>query len=214
MELIAKLKFDEWMELSSIILESEIVDIKLENGEYYTYVTNREQIEKFLMKTGIDWPKDKTLGARFIALDWLEQGYISTLHPKQEAESLWQMWKSKYGSRLEKYAPIWSTLPEKERNGYVYILKSGPYYKIGRTKNILSRFPQIHLHLPFETRLVCIFYSEDMFKTEKALHQWYSKCRVNGEWFILPESEVYELKQSQPCTHGIFEMLVDEFGEA
>jgi hypothetical protein len=201
-----KLNFEDWLALDSILHESEVIDIKI-GTDWHTWTSKEKEMEQFLDERSIEWPKNKNLGSQYIAYQLIENGYISTLSPKAEAGTLWNHWKRKYGERLGRYAPIWKTLPRTKTSGYVYILKSGPYYKIGRTKNITKRFPQIYIHLPFETRLICIFYSKNMHQTERDMHKWYSEYRTNGEWFSLPDNEISELASMQPCIYNLFERL-------
>lgn len=78
--------------------------------------------------------------------------------------------------------------------GVVYMLKSGPFYKIGRTVDFTSRLNRIKLQLPYPVEEVHRIASDDIAATERYWHTKFKPQRVNGEWFILSDSEVAEFK--------------------
>lgn len=76
---------------------------------------------------------------------------------------------------------------------FVYVLRSGPYYKIGRTKDFNQRISQLRIQLPFEVELFKVINTDDCAKLEKCLHQIYAEERVNGEWFELSDESIANL---------------------
>ena len=78
--------------------------------------------------------------------------------------------------------------------GWVYVIAAGPYYKIGRTKNIRQRYQKIAPELPFPSRLMLTVKTDDAARLEARLHARYSRYRANGEWFKLPREAVEELQ--------------------
>lgn len=70
-------------------------------------------------------------------------------------------------------------------SGYVYVLKAGPYYKIGLTKYLDTRIKTLRVQLPWPVEVVAAYPCLDHFKAESQLHQEFSKYRENGEWFCL-----------------------------
>jgi hypothetical protein len=84
------------------------------------------------------------------------------------------------------------------QKGCVYILKSGPYYKIGRTSYLKRRLKQICLwgsvimpaDLPEPPVLFHTLESENCWWSEDALHMFLAKNRIEGEWFRLEEWQV------------------------
>lgn len=76
------------------------------------------------------------------------------------------------------------------RTGYVYILRAGPYYKIGRARSIDTRVKQIALQLPFPIELLHTIESPDYIAAEHALHNLFAADRTNGEWFRLHDDDV------------------------
>lgn len=79
--------------------------------------------------------------------------------------------------------------------GFVYLLKSGEYYKIGCTKQVGRRLAEISPCMPFETILICSIKTEDMQALEASLHQEFADKRVKGEWFQLSEQDIQAIKE-------------------
>lgn len=81
------------------------------------------------------------------------------------------------------------------RAGYVYLVKSSTgYYKIGRTIDPDDRMRTFSVKLPFEVAYEHLIKTSDMFMLESQLHNKFHKKRINGEWFILDESDVEYIK--------------------
>ena len=121
--------------------------------------------------------------------------------PKQEAQEFMDRWKQEYFFGYSERE--WLTSDTYSPNpGYVYFLKAGPYYKIGRTSDVLRRFPQINLKMPFEVRLWAVWWADDMVELEQLAHDFYAKYHVNGEWFELPPREAERIREMNP--HGEF----------
>jgi hypothetical protein len=79
--------------------------------------------------------------------------------------------------------------------GFVYVLKGeNGYYKIGKARNVDSRYKLLKIQLPFSVELIHTIYSNDYTLAEKQIHQKFVGKQVNGEWFTLTESDVDYLK--------------------
>lgn len=76
--------------------------------------------------------------------------------------------------------------------GYVYVLKAGPYYKIGRTTQFSQRIKTIELQMPFPVEIYAAQPSFNVERAEGAYHHWLQSNRSNGEWFAL----------HQPCSEN------------
>ena len=79
-------------------------------------------------------------------------------------------------------------------SGFVYLLKSGPYYKIGASGQVSERIKQLSTLPPFDIELIHTIYSHDMYGLEASLHTYYADKRKNGEWFELDDLEVEQIK--------------------
>lgn len=88
-------------------------------------------------------------------------------------------------------------LEQSKRNGYVYLINAGEFYKIGISRNVDRRITQLSTIPPFDVTLVCIIETDDMLGLENKLHTMFSEKRVNGEWFTLSDEDVnYIIKLS------------------
>jgi hypothetical protein len=74
--------------------------------------------------------------------------------------------------------------------GIVYLLRSGPHYKIGKTKDFDSRLGQIKLQLPFDVEVVHKIETDDPTGIESYWHRRFMSKRDNGEWFSLSVEDV------------------------
>lgn len=76
--------------------------------------------------------------------------------------------------------------------GYVYLLKSGEYYKIGKAKNLKNRLDSLAVGVktPFDIKLIHSFKSNDYTADELSLHNKFSDKRSDGEWFVLSSEDV------------------------
>jgi len=74
--------------------------------------------------------------------------------------------------------------------GYVYLMQSGPFYKIGVSHQVESRLEQLMTQPPFDIELICTIETENMHALEKRLHKRFDAKRKNGEWFELEEIDV------------------------
>lgn len=102
----------------------------------------------------------------------------------------------KYAGQIAKAI---SSLPTngKPANGYLYLLESNGYYKIGQTANLVTRLKQISKTIiPFHTKLVLAVEIEGGARDcEAYYHQKYAAFRVTGEWFDLTRDQIAELKR-------------------
>lgn len=80
--------------------------------------------------------------------------------------------------------------PEEEQIGFVYIMKSGRFYKIGRTNAAGRRERELALQLPEKASTVHIIRTDDPVGIEAYWHKRFETKRKNGEWFELSASDI------------------------
>jgi hypothetical protein len=74
--------------------------------------------------------------------------------------------------------------------GYVYLLKSGKYYKIGRSNSPGRREYELSIQLPERVKTVHTIKTDDPSGIESYWHQRFADRRKNGEWFELRREDV------------------------
>lgn len=102
-----------------------------------------------------------------------------------------------------------------KRSNYVYVVKCGGFYKIGKSKNHPSaRVKNMKTGNPFEIELSGYATFEDpseMDRAEKILHKKYRDFNVNGEWFKLSKSELKRVFDDLNCDRvEFFENTFDQ----
>ena len=77
------------------------------------------------------------------------------------------------------------------RPGQVYLARAdNGVYKIGYSRNALSRVKSFSAALPYKVELVHIIHSHDAYRLEQALHERFASVRRGGEWFALTDEDV------------------------
>jgi len=74
--------------------------------------------------------------------------------------------------------------------GYVYLLKSGKYYKIGYSNNPDRRLYEIGIQLPEKVDHIHSIETDDPSGIEAYWHTRFREKRLHGEWFDLKPSDI------------------------
>ena len=80
-------------------------------------------------------------------------------------------------------------------DGYVYVLRFGKHYKIGKTYSVPRRHREIALELPEKPDVVHSIQTDDPDGIERYWHARFGARRTNGEWFALVPQEVKAFKR-------------------
>lgn len=76
------------------------------------------------------------------------------------------------------------------RMGFVYLLRSGHYYKIGLTLDMDKRLRRLKIQLPEAVTEVHRIVTDDPRGIERYWHERFAARRKNGEWFELSAADV------------------------
>lgn len=74
--------------------------------------------------------------------------------------------------------------------GQVYLMKSGAYYKLGRSNAAGRRAYELAIQLPEKLEVVHVIDTDDAVGIERYWHQRFADRRANGEWFALTAADV------------------------
>lgn len=82
-----------------------------------------------------------------------------------------------------------------EMQGYVYLLKAGKDYKIGRTNDVFRRHGELKVQLPEKGEPIHYFQTDDPSGIEAYWHNRFKDKRKNGEWFALDAADIKAFKR-------------------
>ena len=114
---------------------------------------------------------------------------------------------AEYCSGREHLAPVLELLQEETSTsldqrleafrikGFVYLLRSGKHYKLGRSNAVGRRLRELAIQLPEKPNTVHVIETEDPEGIEQYWHARFAQRRKGGEWFELTPEDVRAFKK-------------------
>lgn len=84
---------------------------------------------------------------------------------------------------------------QNEEIGFVYLMKSGRFYKIGKTNAVGRREYELAIQLPERATTVHVIKTDDPSGIDAYWHKRFGAKRKNGEWFELDVADVTAFKR-------------------
>lgn len=134
------------------------------------------------------FPNEKVFDNHFGSRAQLREAVIqySSAHGFDDVPALCGPTKPK--PRKEKLAPD-------EVVGFVYLMKHGRHYKIGKTNSLGRREYELAIQLPEKLRTIHTIKTDDPEGIEEYWHKRFATKRGNGEWFDLDTADVQAFKR-------------------
>lgn len=85
---------------------------------------------------------------------------------------------------------------------YVYLIRCGRFYKIGRAFDLVNRLNSLQCGNPYELDLIYAVHVVDAKELEQGLHKVYQDRNHIREWFILTQEEANYLSRKMAELRG------------
>jgi len=85
--------------------------------------------------------------------------------------------------------------PRKIQTGYVYLMKSGRHFKIGRSNSVGRREWELGIKIPIPPTTIHYIETDDPVGVEAYWHRRFADKRGEGEWFDLVAEDVAAFKR-------------------
>lgn len=152
----------------------------------FRYYGREPTISELEMYRGVDpnFPWYSTINNNFSGKQNAMKAFGEWLIDKPDFSDVAEMLPLSDSNTVESFSE------EKSSEGHVYLIKSGDFYKIGRSDQLERRIKEIRIALPDVATLVHSIRTDDSPGIEAYWHRRFAAQRANGEWFRLSSTDV------------------------
>ena len=112
------------------------------------------------------------------------------LYDKKAAQQIFHKDNNIFKTHFKTYfAPNIENKKKKTKQGFIYIIECQGKFKIGRAKNIESRFKRYITENPYEVNLLFSYKVDDYINIETKIHNKFKNQNIHGEWFNLSDDD-------------------------
>jgi len=141
-----------------------------------------------------EFPSDTTFGSRLGGKSQLVSKVAEYCRQKSGFEDVLRMCEAASPKSKSDKGPV-EGLESVENIGIVYLIRSGRFYKIGKTKSIGRREYDLAIQLAEKPTTIHIIKTDDPDGIETYWHRRFAAKRKNGEWFDLSPADVKAFKK-------------------
>ncbi len=145
-------------------------------------------------KTDPSFPNDKTFG-RFGSKAALISKVLHYCRERPGFDDIIESCERATSSPMEQGTKRGTLGFSTNSDGYVYLIKSGRHYKIGRSNSVGRREYELAIQLPEKVTLIHRVLTDDPAGIEAYWHKRFEEKRANGEWFKLDAEDVQAFKR-------------------
>lgn len=144
-------------------------------------------------KKNLSFPSEKTF-RRFGGKDSLLRALIGFCRSHSGFDDVVALCEVKLSESNREARPI-PTTKSKMTTGFVYLMKSGRHYKIGRTNSMGRRESELGIKIPIPPKTIHYIETDDPVGVEGYWHKRFDSKRGEGEWFDLRADDVLAFKR-------------------
>lgn len=148
---------------------------------------------KFKARNDSTFPSEKSF-RRFETKEKLVGQLVAFCREKGGYEDVLTMCDA-YAPRKKKATSQEEDAPGEIEYGFVYLMKSGRFYKIGKSNSVGRREYELGIQLPEPVKTLHAIRTDDPLGIEEYWHKRFAAKRKNGEWFELDAADVAVFKR-------------------
>ena len=140
-----------------------------------------------------NFPNETTIRSRFGGMAGLADRILSYCENKQEYSDIVDIYRKNPATYKKDHE--FQSQESSIEFGYVYLMKSGCFYKIGSSKNVERRNYEIGIKLPENLNIIHKIKTDDPSGIENYWHNRFKEKRKQGEWFDLSNEDLSAFKR-------------------